>query len=302
MKKTISFYKLTAAGNDFVLIDNRKNVVAESEHSKLAAKLCDRRYSIGGDGLILLENSSKADFRMRYYNSDGSFASMCGNGGRSISKFAYELGVVDKKMTFETDAGLITAEIKSDNVVNLALYDPKNLKINEKIEVEDKTLTVSSLNTGVPHAVVFVDDIENIDVKKYGKIIRFHKHFAPDGTNVNFVKVDKNNTILVRTYERGVEDETLACGTGVTASAIISIILNKVESPVHIITRGKDNLYVSCKIDDGMQIEKKRIFKENEKAGIKVDYSKIKDSTLISDVFLEGPAIVAFKGTVDVDL
>lgn len=274
MPNTVSFYKLTAAGNDFILIDNRQNIVPEQKHSILAAKLCDRRYSIGGDGLILLENSSKVDFRMRYYNSDGSFASMCGNGGRSISKFAYELGVVKEKMTFETDAGFVTAEIKSDNVVNLALYDPKGLKINEEIDVEGKKWTVSSLNTGVPHAVVFVEDTENIDVKKYGNIIRFHQHFSPDGTNVNFVKVDKNNTILVRTYERGVEDETLACGTGVTASAIISVITGKAKSPVHIITRGKDNLYVSCKI-----------------CGEK-----------ITDVFLEGPAIVAFKGTVDIDL
>jgi diaminopimelate epimerase len=273
MTKTISFYKLTAAGNDFVLIDNRQNIVCENNHSKLAAKLCDRRYSIGGDGLILLENSSKADFRMRYYNSDGSHASMCGNGGRSIAKFAYELGVAGKNMKFETDAGLITAEIKNDTVVNLALYNPKDLALNEDVEIEGKNWTIHSLNTGVPHAVVYVDDIEKIDIKKYGNIIRFHKHYAPAGTNVNFVKVDKDNTLLVRTYERGVEDETLACGTGVTASSIISVLLKKVTSPVHVITRGKDNLYVSCKTD----------------------------GQKISDVFLEGPAIVAFKGTVDIE-
>ena len=274
MIKTISFYKLTAAGNDFVLIDNRQNIVPEQGHSKLAAKLCDRRYSIGGDGLILLENSSKADFRMRYYNSDGSHASMCGNGGRSIAKFAYELGVAGKNMKFETDAGLITAEIKSDTVVNLALYNPKDLALNEEVEIEGKNWTIHSLNTGVPHAVVYVDDIEKIDVKKYGNIIRFHKHYAPAGTNVNFVKVDKDNTLLVRTYERGVEEETLACGTGVTASSIISVLLNKTVSPVHVITRGKDNLYVSCKTD-----------RQN-----------------ISNVFLEGPAIVAFKGTVEAEV
>ncbi len=270
----LNFYKLTAAGNDFVLIDNRENIVPEQYHSKLAAKLCDRRYSIGGDGLILLEKSSKADFRMRYYNSDGSFASMCGNGGRSISMFAYKLGIVGKKMKFETDAGLVTAEIKSDTVVNLALYNPKDLALNEQVEIDGKKWTIHSLNTGVPHAVVYVDDIEKVDVKKYGNIIRFHKHYAPKGTNVNFVKVDKDNTILVRTYERGVEDETLACGTGVTASSIISVMLNKVKSPVHVITRGKDNLYVSCKID----------------------------GQSITNVFLEGPAIVAFTGTVDCNL
>jgi len=274
MKKHLSFYKLTAAGNDFVLIDNRDNIVPEDKHSALALKLCDRRYCIGGDGLILLEKSDKADFRMRYYNSDGSHASMCGNGGRSIAKFACELGIVKKTMTFETDAGLITAEIKSDTVVKLALYNPKDLKMDIELDVNHKQFEVSCLNTGVPHAVIFVEDIENIDVVKYGKLIRFHEKFAPDGTNVNFVKITDDNTLLVRTYERGVEDETLACGTGVTASSIISVIKKKVLSPVHIITRGKDNLIVFCSVDDNMEI---------------------------SNVYLEGPAIVSFTGTVKVE-
>ncbi|MDD5101746.1 MAG: diaminopimelate epimerase [Endomicrobiaceae bacterium] len=271
-QNNIHFYKLTAAGNDFVLIDNRENIISENNHSSLAAKLCDRRYSIGGDGLILLEKSDKADFRMRYYNSDGSHASMCGNGGRSIAKFAYELGVVKKNMKFETDAGLITAEIKSDTVVNLALYDPKDLKLDVQLKIDDIIFEVSCLNTGVPHAVIFVEDIEKIDVVKYGRLIRFHKEFLPNGTNVNFVQVAEDNTILVRTYERGVENETLACGTGVTASSIISVIKKKVVSPVHIVTRGKDNLFVSCSLDN----------------------------LKISDVYLEGPAIVSFVGEVKV--
>lgn len=270
--KTINFYKLTAAGNDFVLIDNRTEIVPLSEQPKLALKLCDRRYAIGGDGLILLEKSQKADFKMRYYNSDGSHASMCGNGGRSIARFAYELSIVGKNMTFETDAGLITAEIKSESVVNLALYDPKDLMLDIKLEADGKQFEVSCLNTGVPHAVIFVDDVEQIDVVKYGRLIRYHDKFAPAGTNVNFVQISKDNTILVRTYERGVEDETLACGTGVTASSIISAIKKKVSLPVKIITRGKDNLTVTCSF-------------ENSK---------------ISNVFLEGPAIVAFKGSVSV--
>lgn len=271
--RTINFYKLTAAGNDFVLIDNRDNIVTEDKHSALALKLCDRRYCIGGDGLILLEKSNKADFRMRYYNSDGSHASMCGNGGRSIARFAYELGIVKENMKFETDAGLITAEIKSNTVVNLALYDPKDLKLDINLEIEDKNFEISCLNTGVPHAVIFVNDIETIDVFKYGRLIRNHNYFAPAGTNVNFVQLAKDNTIFVRTYERGVEDETLACGTGVTASSIISALKGKVSVPVKIITRGKDNLSVSCTF-------------ENSK---------------ISNVFLEGPAIVTFTGSVKVE-
>ncbi|MDR3196042.1 MAG: diaminopimelate epimerase [Endomicrobium sp.] len=268
----IKFSKLTAAGNDFVLIDNRTNIVPESGYQTLAKKLCDRKYSIGGDGLILLEKSSCKDFKMKYFNSDGSHASMCGNGGRSVAKFAYDLGVADSKMVFETDAGIINAEILSENRVKLDLYDPKDLKRDIKIETSDRFFDIDFINTGVPHAVIFVDDIEKIDVFKYGRQIRYHKTFAPYGTNVNFAQVAKDNTLFARTYERGVEDETLACGTGITASGVISVLKGFVKSPVNVIANGGDKLSVSMMV-------------ENDK---------------ISNVVLEGPAIISFKGIVKV--
>ncbi|MDR1195137.1 MAG: diaminopimelate epimerase [Endomicrobium sp.] len=268
----INFSKLTAAGNDFVLIDNRENIIEEKDYACLAKKLCDRKYSIGADGLILIEKSGAYDFKMKYFNSDGSHASMCGNGGRSISKFAYDIGAAKEKMVFETDAGIISAEILKDDRVKLDLYAPKDLKTGIKIDIEGKIFDADFIDTGVPHVVVFVDDIEETQVVKYGRAIRRHVLFAPAGTNVNFVKVTKDNTILVRTYERGVEDETLACGTGITASAIISGIKGFANSPVNVIARGGDRLSVSFKIV----------------------------SEKITDVILEGPAVKAFDGIVKI--
>ncbi|MCL2799037.1 MAG: diaminopimelate epimerase [Endomicrobia bacterium] len=268
----INFSKLTAAGNDFVLIDNRENIINEKNYRNLAIKLCDRKYSIGADGLIFLEKSSEKDFKMKYFNSDGSHASMCGNGGRSIAMFAFEIGAAKEKMIFETDAGVINAEIIPGNRVKLDLYDPKDLKRDIKIESEGQKFDIDFINTGVPHAVIFVDDIENADVFRYGRAIRNHKEFAPSGTNVNFVRVLKDNTILVRTYERGVEGETLACGTGITASAIISGLKGFAKSPVNVVARGGDKLAVAFKTGDGK----------------------------ITGVVLEGPAVIAFKGTVKI--
>ncbi|MDR2426749.1 MAG: diaminopimelate epimerase [Endomicrobium sp.] len=270
----INFSKLTAAGNDFVLIDNRKNIISAEDYPCLARKLCDRKYSIGADGLILIEKSGKYDFKMKYFNSDGSHASMCGNGGRSISKFAYDIGAAKETMVFETDAGIITAEILKDDKVKLDLYEPKDLKTDIKVDVEDVTFKVDFINTGVPHVIIFVDDIEKVEIVKYGRAVRYHALFAPDGTNVNFVKAtqDKDNTILVRTYERGVEDETLACGTGIIASAIIAGLKGFAKSPVNIIARGGDRLSVSYKNDSGK----------------------------ITGVILEGPAITAFEGVVKI--
>ncbi|AKL98141.1 diaminopimelate epimerase [Endomicrobium proavitum] len=268
----INFSKLTAAGNDFVLIDNRENIISAKDYQSLAVKLCDRKYSIGADGLILLEKSSSHDFKMKYLNSDGSHASMCGNGGRSIAMFAYEIGAAKEKMIFETDAGIIAAGIIPGSRVKLDLYNPKDLRRNIKLEIEGEKFDIDFIDTGVPHAVIFVDDIEKPDVFKYGRAIRLHKEFAPAGTNVDFVQPTKDNTILVRTYERGVEGETLACGTGIIASAIISGLKGLAESPVKVIARGGDNLSVSFKT-------------EAEK---------------ITNVILEGPAIISFTGVVNI--
>jgi diaminopimelate epimerase len=209
---------------------------------------------------------------MKYFNSDGSYASMCGNGGRSIVKFAYDLGIVSSKMSFETDAGIIYAEVLPNNIIKLDLYNPKDLKQNIKIRIDKKEFDVDFIDTGVPHAVIFVDSVKKIDVFKYGRKIRYSNIFSPTGVNVNFVEVIKDNTLIVRTYERGVENETLACGTGITASGIISVLKGFTKSPVNIIAKGGDKLSVSLK---------------------KIDNE-------ISDVVLEGPALIAFKGVVKV--
>jgi diaminopimelate epimerase len=257
------------------MIDNRKKALARNL-PELARKLCNRKFSIGADGLILLEDSKPSDFRMRYYNSDGSVAAMCGNGGRSIARFANLLGAASKKMAFETDAGLVKAEILGKNV-RLSLYEPKDVRLDFPLKVEKREFDVSFINTGVPHTVVFLNSIEKADVLSLGRMIRYHREFSPAGTNVDFVQKKDEHTIMVRTYERGVEDETLACGTGVTASAIVAGLKGLVKPPVNCITKGGDTLSVSYTIND---------------AG---DFL-----SPVSNVYLEGPADVSFVGEVEI--
>jgi diaminopimelate epimerase len=167
-KMRIKFSKLTAAGNDFVLIDNRNAVINKDIYQSLAVKLCNRRYGIGGDGLLFVEKSpnQNIDFKMKYLNSDGSFADMCGNGGRAIAMFAYSIGAAKEKMTFETDAGIVSAEILSEREVKLNMFDPKDLKCGVKTTLDGRDFDIDFINTGVPHAVVFVNGIENFDVFK----------------------------------------------------------------------------------------------------------------------------------------
>jgi diaminopimelate epimerase len=271
----IKFFKISAAGNDFVMIDNRRKIMPRNV-SDIARKLCHRQFSIGGDGMILLEESKRADFRMRYFNADGSAAAMCGNGGRSIARFAHILGVGGKKMNFETDAGLVHAEIMNKNV-RLWLYEPKDARLDFPLKVERREFDVSFINTGVPHAVIFVNDVEKADVATIGRMVRYHREFMPAGTNVDFVEKKDQHTILVRTYERGVEDETLACGTGVTASAIVAGLRGMVMPPVDCHTRGGHVLRVSYQMnEDGDFLSP------------------------VSNVYLEGPADVTFKGEVEI--
>ncbi|MBN1621541.1 MAG: diaminopimelate epimerase [Endomicrobiales bacterium] len=273
MGKTIRFHKLSAAGNDFILIDNRKKILPRNL-SAVAKKLCHRMFSVGADGIITLENSRKADFKMVYYNSDGSFAAMCGNGGRSVARFAHLIGAADRKMKFETAAGFVHAEILGKNI-RLQLYEPKDTRLDLSLRVNGRDLGLSFIDTGVPHVVVIVNDIKRVDVAGLGRMIRFHKEFAPAGTNVNFIQKKNNNTLFVRTYERGVEGETLACGTGVTASAVIAALKGIVSVPVNCITSGGETLRVS--------------FTKND----------LEDFiSPVSNLYLEGPAEVTFKGEV----
>ncbi len=217
MKNTalkLHFYKYQGAGNDIIIIDNRfneYNLIVNS--SEIINRLCNRRFGIGADGLILLEYSTEYDFKMRYFNSDGNESTMCGNGGRCISAFAAKINIIEHKTSFEAIDGVHRAEILSENKITLEMKNVDNIEIanNECF-----------LNTGSPHLVVFVDNVENIPVIELGRKYRNSARFAPGGTNVNFVAIDSNNNkcLNVRTYERGVEDETLACGTGAVASAI----------------------------------------------------------------------------------
>ena len=218
----IHFYKFDGAGNDFVMIDNRDGVI--SLDAKQIERICHRRIGVGADGLIMLESpksSNDGDFVMRYYNSDGHTATMCGNGGRCIVAFAHLLGVVGKKTTFRADDGLHTAEIVvwNDNErYGLVKLGMKEVSADGISHILDGWL----LNTGVPHYVQRVEDIESIDMKAEGSRLRHHPDLGAEGANVNFICDNPDGSLMVRTYERGVEDETWSCGTGVTACAIVS--------------------------------------------------------------------------------
>ena len=242
----IEFVKMVASGNDFVVLDNRRRTIRGSKLHAFAREACERNYGIGGDGLIAVEPSKRADFRMRIINPDGSEAEMCGNGARCAALFAKEKKIAGKKMSFETLAGIIEAEVDGD-VVRLKMPDPTDLRREVRLLIENENYMAHFVNTGVPHTVIYVEDLDSWDVKRLGREIRHHKTFAPKGTNVDFVQVQKGNLIRVRTYERGVEDETLACGTGVTASAIISAAMKDFKSPVTCLTKGGDKLKIYFK-------------------------------------------------------
>jgi diaminopimelate epimerase len=240
---TLHFTKMNGAGNDFVLVDNRSGSLALD--TATVARLCDRHRGIGADGLLAVEPAEQgADYRMRYYNADGGEVEMCGNGARCFARFVNRLhGFALPSVRFETMAGVIGAEFQGDQV-RLSMSDPHSLALNEALPVQGRILTVHSLNTGVPHAVAFVEDLENVDVRGDGAALRYHERFAPKGTNANFVQVTAPGKISIRTYERGVEDETLACGTGTVACAIIHHLLHGSASPVQVLVRGGDTLTI----------------------------------------------------------
>lgn len=239
---------MTGAGNDFIMFDNRNGKIKNPV--RLAKIACDRHFGIGADGIILIEKSKIADFKMLYYNSDGSFGGMCGNGGRCVARLAYILGIVKRKMTFEANNKLYKAEIlkKSGEVVRLFLPTPETKNYNLKIKLDKKLYITHFIDTGAPHLVVFTDeneieDIEKINLNDLGRKLRFHPYFET-GTNVNFVSQIDKSTIRIRTYERGVENETLACGTGSVASAIALVELRNTKPPVKVKTTGGETLRV----------------------------------------------------------
>ncbi|MBL0731797.1 MAG: diaminopimelate epimerase [Desulfosarcina sp.] len=263
----INFLKLSGSGNDFIIIDNRAKLVEESNLSEFIKQVCRRKMSVGADGLILIEDTDTADFKWRFYNSDGSIAEMCGNGARCAARFALVNNIAGKTMVFETIAGRVTAIVKQDTV-KIGMPDPFDVRIGYPLALSDGSLKLSSINTGVPHVVIIKESIDDIDVLKTGKEIRFHKEYAPAGTNVNFaVRLDMG-LIGIRTYERGVEDETLACGTGSIAVALVMAAIKGMESPLKVKTKSGGILAIHFK----------------------------KTADKFTDIFLEGDARVIYKG------
>lgn len=244
----LEFTKMNGAGNDFVMVDNRDGALHLSKGQ--IAGLCDRHRGIGADGLLAVEGTEEL-LRMRYYNSDGGEAEMCGNGARCFARFAADLvGIERGIISFSTQAGIISAELL-DERVQLRMSTPHSLQIAHSLHLLGKDREVHSLNTGVPHAVVFVDHLDSVSVVEEGRALRQHQRFAPAGTNANFVQILAPDLLSIRTYERGVEDETLACGTGVVAVALIHHLLTKAPSPISVKVRGGDDLEVGFQVENG---------------------------------------------------
>lgn len=257
----IQFFKYQGTGNDFIMIDNRTNFFPKND-TKVIKKLCDRRFGIGADGLILLENDKISDFRMVYYNSDGNESSMCGNGGRCIVAFAKQLHIIQNETDFIAIDGSHYAKISSEGIVSLQMKDVDDVKL---------AADYVFINTGSPHHVALVDDVKAVPVKELGSQIRYSDLYGKAGSNVNFVEPISDTVFAVRTYERGVEDETLSCGTGVTAVAIAMNAIGKTRS---------NDLYLLV-----------------EGGELKVTFQKV--GATYTNVFLIGPATFVFEGTVD---
>ena len=231
----IPFVKMQGAGNDFILVDDRTATFPEHDRAYLEW-LGSRRVGVGCDGIILLQCSEVADVRMRFFNPDGEEQDMCGNGARCLARWAFDLGATAARLTIETDAGLVSADVLG-NKVRLVLTQPTQAR--ENVEV-DEGKSVDFVNTGVPHAVMLVDDVASVNVPKVGTFLRNHTAFAPAGTNANFVQVESDGALSIRTYERGVEAETLACGTGAAASAWVAVQRGWSSFPVVVHCLGGD--------------------------------------------------------------
>lgn len=266
----IEFDKMEGTGNDFVFIDNRDGKVPDPAKRQLAIDSCHRRFGIGADGMAFVENDSEFDFRWDFYNSDGSIAEMCGNGARCAARFANKIGAAGGAMTFRSLAGPIRAEL-TERGAKVQLTDVAVPAGQEIIEVDDRQQAVWSLNSGVPHVVVLSGDLDAIEVKRVGALIRCHEHFAPAGVNVNFISPGRDDSLSIRTYERGVEDETLACGTGSVAASIIAVKFLGKKSPILVRTRGGE-LLVHLTLDGDKAVS----------------------------VFLEGPARTVFSGAMEI--
>lgn len=269
IKKKVGFVKMSGGGNDFVVIDDRKGILPKKK-SSFIKQVCLRKISVGADGVILVENSEGVDFKMRIFNSDGSEAEMCGNGARCVALFYYKNVKAHKSLNFKTKAGIIKARIINDNKVRVKMSKPFGLKKDLGIKIGKYFLKGSFINTGVPHTVIFTSRIKEIEVEKIGREIRYHKMFFPKGSNVDFVSTKDNRTLYLRTYERGVEQETLSCGTGAVASAIIANLKKGFKSPIKVVTQSGETFTI---------------------------YFKVKKES-IEEVYLEGPVEIIYEGRV----
>ena len=237
------FWKMHGAGNDFILVDDRARTFP-ADDGAFIARCCDRRRGIGSDGLILLQPSTTADVRMRFFNPDGAAADMCGNGARCVARLAHDLGIAPAAMRIETAAGLVRADLLGEQV-RLHLTPPTGWRLHLSVDWQGQPLPLHFVHTGVPHAVCLVEDLAQTDVAALGAVVRYHALFASAGTNADFVQITGPNSLSIRTYERGVEAETLACGTGVAAAALVAEKLGLVRAPVCITTAGGDTLKVA---------------------------------------------------------
>ncbi|MBN2712429.1 MAG: diaminopimelate epimerase [Planctomycetes bacterium] len=267
MNHGITFYKMQGSGNDFIMIDNRDNLVADSDRVAFVKKVCPRATAVGADGVIFLENDPELDFKWHFFNADGSEAEMCGNGARCMAVFANAIGAAGSSMTFRTIAGSIDATIVEGGA-RVRLTDSELPTLHTGLEFNGLTADAYFINTGVPHVIVPVEDLESVDIKKSGAAIRYHETFKPAGTNANFIAKADDGSILIRTYERGVEDETLACGTGSVAAAIVANQLYSTPAPVTIRTR----------------------------SGITLKISFAKTESGVRDIYLEGPVVTVYTG------
>lgn len=257
---------MVASGNDFVVVDNRRGVVKNA--AAFSKRVCELHQGVGADGVLLYEKSAKADFRMRIINLDGSEAAACGNGFRCIALYAREVIKLPPKMIFESGSGLIEAAVGQSGDVKVQLVKPRIFEMSGMLEVSGHRLHYAFVDTGVPHIVIFVEGLGKIDVATIGRAVRTHAKFRPAGTNVNFVEVKSKREIMVRTYERGVENETLACGTGSTASSVVSVLKGYVATPVTVHTRGGEKLVID--------LERK--------------------GTVVTKAFLQGKSQVVYRG------
>lgn len=244
MDQPIEFWKMSGSGNDFILVDNRDGSIEDKEMGPLVQRICRRRESVGADGVIFVIESDRFDFGWRFLNADGGEVEMCGNGARCVARFAHLKGIAESKMTFETLAGPIAAEVAGQRV-RVSMPLPTGLEMDIALPHESGWLTADFINTGVPHVVIQVDSLSDYPVFEQGRSIRLHPMFSPEGTNANFIKILGPDLLEIRTYERGVEDETLACGTGAVASALVAAARGMVESPVRAGTKGGEELMIS---------------------------------------------------------